>query len=217
MQNLPWLALCSLLVVVGSEATHLSHVSTMRDTAPPQAVALEPAEDAAARAAVIVLRAIAEPMDSTRALVDRVQILPGSSIITDHEAAVLLANMAKPVRCNAKSIGRILQVACSALPADDAWMVSAKIRARDEDARSLNPSEYESFLRRGEGRIVLLGNDEYVPLDISEFERFERTYVFTGAYSVHSGPAKNFGVPETAGEWVRWYSASQSRTYVVSQ
>lgn len=188
----------------------------MQPMAQPKRVSLQPGDDAAARAAVVVLRAISAPAaGGAPATADRVRLLPAADVLTDCEAASRLAGMGKPVECRASRDGNVVQVACSAPAPDTRWRMDALRRVVQDDVASADPSEYARFLRGRSGRVLILGDGEYVPLEFDEFERFEMSYAFLGRYFVLGGPAGELGVAEGDGDWVRWYSASSSGTTLV--
>jgi hypothetical protein len=141
-----------------------------------------------------------------------VRLVPDSRDLTDPEAAAVLSGMPKPVQCVAARDGDVLNVHCAPLSTDNLWWYDGIRRAREGVAGSPDESDYERFLRQGDGRIVLVGAGEYVSLTLPEFAAFERDYAFLGRYTVLCGPPAEYGIAEGDELWARWYSGSTSST-----
>ncbi len=162
-----------------------------------------------AHAAIVILTAIADQSASrVSEYARRVQVLPHPGHLDYRQAALLVSKEPKPVQCQAKHDGDVLQISCRPLAPDDMWLYDGLRRVREAVPVVRQASDHA--LREKE--ILIVGAGEYVSLKASNFQRLQSEYLFGGKYIVLSGPPVDYGITENGAALARWYSASESET-----
>jgi hypothetical protein len=168
--------------------------------------------DPAAVAAVIALRAILPASADIAA--DRVRVLPSEKVLTDSEAASLLAGLPKPLHCIPSGNGGVLEISCGPVEPRIAPVHQA---AGDRTAGGEGdawPDEVRRVREIGHGDVLVIGRGtEAVTLGPADFRRFEEEY-FLGVSHFQIGDVPEFfGFPPGAAT-ARRYGPSHSRTQV---
>jgi len=199
-----------LLVVVGARLARRSQPEEVRFHGRLAQVPVRGDEDRVARAALIVMRGIV-PAESDVPR-NRVRIHPGSETLTAEEAARRISAMEKPIHCDPRLVGDVLEISCEA--AGDEYEPDLRVQRSDVSTGELYSQHERERMATGDPHhILLVGRGESLDLSREEYERLWLDYVFTGYFCVPRSPAY-FGEDSTRFVAAREFAPCTSPTTV---
>jgi hypothetical protein len=153
--------------------------------------------DPAAVAAVIALRAIVA--ESADIPVDHVRVLPSQQVVTDSEAASILAELPKPIHCIPSANGGVLEIRCEPVEPRIA-PVHQTIREPSAGGEwDGSPEEARRVRDAAHGDVLVIGRGtEAVTLSPADFQRFEEEYSLGASHFQIGDVPEFFGFPRGA-------------------